>query len=175
MTRRTAVLFCPGRGTYGRDELGFVGRTTRPGATADALAACDEERRTRGRPTLTEIDGAEKFRPSLHLDGENAAELIYFGTMAHVEQLRERYDIIAVAGNSLGWYTALPDDLWSYDWNNKEMDQVAVGVRMGRVFAIGKQQVNLFGQAWTNPAGSDRGTTAKYAFKVNLSFLFPKN
>jgi malonyl CoA-acyl carrier protein transacylase len=44
----------------------------------------------------------------LHLDGENAAELIYFGTMAHAESLREHYDIVAVAGNSLGWYTALP-------------------------------------------------------------------
>ena len=90
MNRPTAVLFCPGRGAYTREELGFVGRTLRPGKTADALAACDEERQSQGRPTLTEIDGAEKFRPSLHLDGENAAELIYFGTMAHVQELRER-------------------------------------------------------------------------------------
>jgi acyl transferase domain-containing protein len=34
--------------------------------------------------------------------------LIYFGALAHCERLRERYDIVAVAGNSLGWYTALP-------------------------------------------------------------------
>lgn len=108
MSRPTAVLFCPGRGSYTKDELGFVGRTIRPGPTADALAACDDWRRSQDRPTLTEIDGAEKFRPGLHLDGENAAELIYFGTMAHLAQLRERYRILAVAGNSLGWYTALP-------------------------------------------------------------------
>ena len=108
MSRPTAVLFCPGRGSYGKDELGFVGRTVRQGPVADALAACDDWRRSQGRPPLSEIDGADKFRPGLHLDGENAAELIYFGTMAHVEQLRERYDILAVAGNSLGWYTALP-------------------------------------------------------------------
>ena len=108
MTKPTAVLFCPGRGAYARGELGFVGRTVRPGPVADALSAADAARRDAGRPTLTEIDAAEKFRPGLHLDGENAAELIYFGTMAHVEQLRERYDILAIAGNSLGWYTALP-------------------------------------------------------------------
>ncbi len=108
MKKPTAVLFCPGRGSYGKDELGFVKRTLRAGPVADALAACDSFRRSQGRPTLTEIDGADKFRPGLHLEGENAAELIYFGTMAHVEQLRERYDIVAVAGNSLGWYTALP-------------------------------------------------------------------
>jgi [acyl-carrier-protein] S-malonyltransferase len=108
VTKPTAVLFCPGRGSYGKDELGFVGRTLRPGPVADALRACDDHRRSQHRAPLSEIDGAEKFRPSLHLDGENAAELIYFGTLAHVEHLRERYQILAVAGNSLGWYTALP-------------------------------------------------------------------
>ena len=108
MSKPTAVLFCPGRGSYGKDELGCVGRTIRPGPVADALAACDDWRRSQSRPTLTEVDGAEKYRPGLHLDGENAAELIYFGAMAHAELLRERYDIVAVAGNSLGWYTALP-------------------------------------------------------------------
>lgn len=108
MSRPTAVLFCPGRGSYTKDELGFVGRAVRKGPVADALAASDRARAEQGRPTVGELDGADKFRPSQHLDGENAAELIYFGTMAHVEQLRERYDIVAVAGNSLGWYTALP-------------------------------------------------------------------
>lgn len=108
MTKPTAVLLCPGRGSYTKDELGFVGRMLRAGPVAEALAACDAWRQSLGRPTLSEIDGADKFRPGLHLDGENAAELIYFGTMAHAERLRERYDVLAVAGNSLGWYTALP-------------------------------------------------------------------
>lgn len=108
MSLPTAVLFCPGRGSYTKDELGFVGRHLRPGPVADALDACDAWRRQQGRPTLREVDGAEKFRPGLHLDGENAAELIYFGTMAQLAALRERYRILAVAGNSLGWYTALP-------------------------------------------------------------------
>jgi acyl transferase domain-containing protein len=104
----TAVLFCPGRGAYGRDELGFLARTLQPGPVAAALQACDEQRQAQGRPALSALDGAAAFRPGLHLDGQNAAELIYFSTMAHVERLRERFDIVAVAGNSLGWYTALP-------------------------------------------------------------------
>jgi malonyl CoA-acyl carrier protein transacylase len=33
--------------------------------------------------------------------------LIYFATLAHLERLRPRYRIVGVAGNSLGWYTAL--------------------------------------------------------------------
>lgn len=109
MNKPTAVLFCPGRGSYGRDELGFVGRTMpTSGPLVEAMQASDDWRRSQGRPTVRELDGAEKFRPGLHLDGENAAELIFFGTMAHAERLRERYRILAVAGNSLGWYTALP-------------------------------------------------------------------
>lgn len=101
----TAVLFCPGRGAYGREELGFVGRHRRPGPVDEALAHADAQRAD--GDTITAIDGAERFRPGLHLQGMNAAELIYFGTMFHLEQLRERYRIVAVAGNSLGWYTAL--------------------------------------------------------------------
>jgi acyl transferase domain-containing protein len=108
VSKPVAVLLCPGRGSYGREELGFLSRTLQPGPVADALAACDDARREQGRQPLSEIDRAEKFRPGLHLDGENAAELIYFSTMLHVERLRERYEIAAVAGNSLGWYTALP-------------------------------------------------------------------
>ena len=108
MSKPTAVLFCPGRGSYTKSELGFLGRTVQPGPVADAIDASNRLRSEQNRPTLTEVDAAEKFRPSMHLDGQNAAELIYFGTLAHVQQLRERYEIIAIAGNSLGWYTALP-------------------------------------------------------------------
>lgn len=104
-SRPKAVVFCPGRGAYGREELGFIGRQRRPGPIDDALVHADAQR-TDG-DTITAIDSADRFRPGLHLHGLNAAELIYFGTMFHLEQLRERYHILAVAGNSMGWYTAL--------------------------------------------------------------------
>src|SRR5690606_10089902 len=41
MSKPTAVLFCPGRGSYTKDELGFVGRTVQSGPVTDALAASD--------------------------------------------------------------------------------------------------------------------------------------
>jgi acyl transferase domain-containing protein len=108
MSRPIAVLFCPGRGSYGRAELGTIRRLLRPGPVADALTEADQARAAEGRPTVRELDAAETFRPGLHLEGRNAAELIYFATMAWLEHARERYEIVAVAGNSLGWYTALP-------------------------------------------------------------------
>lgn len=102
-----AVLLCPGRGAYGRDELGSIARWLRPGPVAEALAAADAARAAQGRPSIRELDAAPRFRPGLHLDGENAAELIYFATLAQLDALRERHRIVAAAGNSLGWYTAL--------------------------------------------------------------------
>jgi malonyl CoA-acyl carrier protein transacylase len=104
----TAVLFCPGRGSYGKPELGCIGRAVAAGPLADALDQSDAWRREQGRPTVREIDALPQFKPGVHLDGENAAELIYFATLASAAQLRQRYRIVAVAGNSLGWYTALP-------------------------------------------------------------------
>ena len=105
MSKPIAVVFCPGRGAYGREELSFIARHHRPGAVADALAKADAARPADA--TVTALDGAERFRPGVHLQGVNAAELIYFSTLFHLEALRERYDVVAVAGNSLGWYTSL--------------------------------------------------------------------
>lgn len=72
-----------------------------------------------------------------------------------------------------GWYVRAPDDLWSYDWEEDEFDQIAAGAFMGRVFSIGEQPINAFAGGWYNPVGSDIGATPDYAFKLSLSFLFP--
>jgi malonyl CoA-acyl carrier protein transacylase len=116
---KVAALVCPGRGSYGQRELGAIAARLRPGPVAEALAAADDARARSGRPTITELDAAARFRPGLHLAGENAAELIYFATLAHAEQLFASQEIVAVAGNSLGWYSALavagvltPHDGW---------------------------------------------------------------
>jgi acyl transferase domain-containing protein len=134
MSRPIAVLFCPGRGSYGRAELGSIRRHLRPGPVADALAEADQARAAEGRPTVSALDAADGFRPGLHLEGRNAAELIYFATMAWLEQARERYEIVAVAGNSLGWYTALsaagamtPRDGWALVAAMARLQQLAEG------------------------------------------------
>lgn len=108
MSKPTAVLFCPGRGSYGKEELGTIARLLQPGLVSEALDQSDAWRRSQSMPTIRELDGAAQFRPGTHLSGEHAAELIYFATMAQLAHLHERFRIVAVAGNSLGWYTALP-------------------------------------------------------------------
>ena len=72
-----------------------------------------------------------------------------------------------------GWYIRNPDDLWSYDWEEDEWDQIPLGAYVGRVFPIGKQPVNVFAGGWYNAGDADSGTTADYAFKASFSFLFP--
>jgi hypothetical protein len=71
-----------------------------------------------------------------------------------------------------GWYAGTPDDLWSYDHEVDEFTTVPIGARLGKVFSIGKQPVNMFGQAWYSPA--DDGAYPEYGLKLNLTFLFPE-
>lgn len=75
-----------------------------------------------------------------------------------------------------GWYTAAPDDLWEYDWKLGRFITAPVGARLGKVFAIGKQPVNMFFQGWWNAANALNSSNVlagpEYTFKLNITFLF---
>lgn len=101
MTAR-AVIVCPGRGSYGRAQLGGLR------AGGEVVAALDRLRAARGRPTISELDGAPAFAPRLHVAGEHASLLTFAATVADVRAIDPRkLDVVAVTGNSLGFYTAL--------------------------------------------------------------------
>jgi [acyl-carrier-protein] S-malonyltransferase len=104
--RLAALVVCPGRGTYGKAELGYLKRLH--GDKRELLATVDRLRAERGQPTISELDSAERFSPALHTRGDIASPLIF--TSAYADFLaidRSRYDISAVTGNSMGWYIAL--------------------------------------------------------------------
>ena len=105
--RKTALVVAPGRGTYGKGELGSIARLH--GARfGDLIANFDAQRRDRGQPTVSELDGAERFSVATHMRGDVAAPLIYTATALDFLSIdREKYDVVAVAGNSMGWYSAL--------------------------------------------------------------------
>ena len=104
--RQAALVVCPGRGTYGKAELGYLKRF-HAGRT-DLLATVDRLRSERGRPTISELDGADRFSPALHTRGDIASPLIFTASYADFLAIdRARFDIAAVTGNSMGWYTAL--------------------------------------------------------------------
>ena len=104
--RKTALVVCPGRGTYGKNELGYLKRLH--GDRRELLATVDAIRGERGQPTVSELDGAERFSPGLHTRGDIASPLIFTSSYADYLAIdRSRHDLVAVTGNSMGWYTSL--------------------------------------------------------------------
>lgn len=101
----TAVVICPGRGTYNAPELGYLGRHFPDRAL---LARFDAAREAQGQATLSALDGAERFSVATFSRGDNAAGLIYAASLGDFLAIdRERIEVVAVTGNSMGWYTAL--------------------------------------------------------------------
>ena len=100
---RTAVVICPGRGTYGKAELGTLARHFKD---RGLLAQFDARRAELGQETLTALDSAATYSVAKHTRGDNASALIYAATIADFAALRD-VDVLAVTGNSMGWYSAL--------------------------------------------------------------------
>lgn len=103
MARLRVVVLCPGRGSYGRDELGsLAGRGSR------FLDAFDALRAARGRPTVRALDAEPRYSARLHVAGEHASALTAGVTLTDFDGLDPaKVEVVAVAGNSMGWYTAL--------------------------------------------------------------------
>jgi len=93
-----ALVVCPGRGSYGRAQLGKL-------PAHPIVDALDRYRASLGRPTITELDRAGAFTPKLHVAGEHASLLTFACTAVDVAEIRA--EIVGVTGNSMGFYTAL--------------------------------------------------------------------
>ncbi|WP_293574106.1 ACP S-malonyltransferase [Phaeobacter sp.] len=102
---RTAVLICPGRGTYNATELGYLAR--HHGQRSGLIDLFDAQRAALGQETLTALDGAERFSMAKYSRGDVASPLIFSCAFADVHALDEDIEIVAVTGNSMGWYIAL--------------------------------------------------------------------
>ena len=71
-----------------------------------------------------------------------------------------------------GWYAGYTDELWNFDWKDDGRASMPIGGRMGRVFGVFGQPINLFLQSdyWV----ADRGTDPEWDIKLSLTFLFPE-
>lgn len=104
--KQTAVVVAPGRGTYNKNELGYFAQH-HPGKTS-LMARFDDLRTQRGQELLSALDGAAKFSGAKFTRGDNASGLIYACAYADFLSIdREKFEILAVTGNSMGWYIAL--------------------------------------------------------------------
>lgn len=106
MLRKTALVICPGRGTYNRDELGYLGK--RHADRGLMLAEFDALRKEQNQETLSDLDGSALFSTSRFTRGDNASPLIYACALFDFLSIdRNAFEIVAVTGNSMGWYIAL--------------------------------------------------------------------
>jgi acyl transferase domain-containing protein len=102
---RTAVVICPGRGTYNKPELGYLHRYH-----ADKMPMFqrfDAMRAEAGQEGVTVLDGAARFAVSTYSRGDVASPLIYAAALADAQSLADDIEVVAVTGNSMGWYIAL--------------------------------------------------------------------
>ncbi|ATG45063.1 malonyl CoA-acyl carrier protein transacylase-like protein [Phaeobacter piscinae] len=102
---RTAVLICPGRGTYNKAELGYLSRYH--SEKQALIGAFDAMRDATGRESVSALDAADRYSVSKYTRGDVASPLIYASAIADAQSLAEDIDIVAVTGNSMGWYIAL--------------------------------------------------------------------
>ena len=103
--KQTAVVIAPGRGTYNKTELGYLARHH---PWFNALNDFDAYREAEGQTPISALDQAKRFSAATHTRGDHASPLIYSCGLADFGSInRERFEIIGVTGNSMGWYTAL--------------------------------------------------------------------
>ncbi|WP_170603499.1 ACP S-malonyltransferase [Ruegeria arenilitoris] len=102
---RTAVVICPGRGTYNKAELGYL-RRNHPSRMA-LFKGFDAIRAENGQETITGLDGADRFSAAKYSRGDVASALIFSASLADSQNLASDIEVVAVTGNSMGWYSAL--------------------------------------------------------------------
>ncbi len=98
---KRAIVLCPGRGSYTEKSLRSL-----PGEHPWVVRA-EELRREHALPSLLELDRAAKWNPALHLEPRNISPLIWLVSMLDCASALAEHKVVAVAGNSMGWYTAL--------------------------------------------------------------------
>lgn len=102
--KKRAVVICPGRGSYTKETMGYL----RNSKVKDFVHDIDQRRRETGQITVSDLDNDTTFKPQVHTKGENASPLIYACAYADFMAInRDKFDIVAVTGNSMGWYLTL--------------------------------------------------------------------
>ena len=105
-SKQRAVVICPGRGTYNKEELGYLQRLH--GDKTEVVDLIDDYRDSKGQLKVSELDAMENYSMRVHTAGENASALIYACALADYQAINKtEFHIVAVTGNSMGWYIAL--------------------------------------------------------------------
>lgn len=104
--RKSALVICPGRGTYNKSELGYLQKYH---ANKKALIKrIDEFRKANDQLSISKLDRVAQFDLKLHSRSDNASSLIHACAYADFLDIDQtQYEVVAITGNSMGWYIAL--------------------------------------------------------------------
>lgn len=104
--KQRAVVICPGRGCYNKDQLGYLSQYHQD--KHQPLAVIDRYLEQQGFQGVSDLDAFAHYSVATHTAGENASALIYACAINDKQDIDlEKYDICAISGNSMGWYIAL--------------------------------------------------------------------
>lgn len=98
--KRIAIL-CPGRGSYTEKTMRLLD------VSEPWVRRADELRAEYGLPPVSTLDHAERFSAAVHLKPANVSPLIWLHTMLDSRAAMQSDECVCIAGNSMGWYTAL--------------------------------------------------------------------
>lgn len=105
MSKKRIVVVCPGRGSYTKENLGYLSQRKE---IQNDLTLVDSLRSQLNEPTISDLDNAKVFKTSLHTKGEHASPLIYTCSLADYLSIdQNKFEVVAITGNSMGWYLAL--------------------------------------------------------------------
>lgn len=103
--KKTALVVCPGRGTYNKAEYGYI-KNHNPDTAL--MAQFYKARNDVALPSVTELENMPLFNRAVHTKADNAAALIFASGINDYAAIDcNQFDVVAVTGNSMGWYTAL--------------------------------------------------------------------
>ncbi len=106
ISRKRAIVIAPGRGTYNKTELGYLQK--HHADKSDFISMIDQYREAQDQIKISDLDGKPSYSLKEHTKGDNAIPLIYACAYGDYQSIdRDKFDIVAVTGNSMGWYIAL--------------------------------------------------------------------
>lgn len=106
VSKKRALVIAPGRGTYNKAELGYLQK--HHADKAEFISMIDAYRTSKDQITISNLDGKDNYSLKEHTRGDNASPLIYacaYGDYLSID--KDKFDIVAITGNSMGWYIAL--------------------------------------------------------------------
>ena len=105
MAKKRVIVVCPGRGSYTRETSNYLSGL-KPDIS-NHIISFDKKRKSENLTKISELD-KKNFRSKIHMTGENASPLIYACSVKDFMLIdKTKYDIVAICGNSMGWYIAL--------------------------------------------------------------------